>query len=90
MTALGDLEDSSFGAAVAFGGGDLDLHAVTVHGGADLMGRDVDVALDLVAHSLAFWRDKTVAIAMHGEVPGDQVFACRRGGQRVAVTIDLD
>ena len=65
-------QDAAFGAAVVVLATKLDQHLVAVHGRADGLRVDEDVAADRAALP-GIGDDEAVAVAMHGQASGDQV-----------------
>ncbi len=64
-------DDAPFGATVGADGGDIDQHAVPMHGRADGMRRDEDVAgeasLEIGIKRRSFGDHEAKAVAVHGE-----------------------
>jgi hypothetical protein len=94
MTADHRTQDAAFGSPVGACGDDVDQNAVAVHGIADGVGRDENVARQTRLHRGAqrtgLWNHEAEAVAVHGKASGDEIFFGGGGGQRVAVGFDLD
>ena len=69
--ALDNLHDAPFGAAVGAAAHDARKHAVAVHGVAEIVAADEEIAVDarngLVGHN------ETVAVAMRDDAAGNQI-----------------
>ena len=90
IAAAEHAQDAAFGAAVVLLAAQLDQHLVAVHGRADGLRVDEDVAADRAALA-GVGNDEAVAVAMHGQASGDEVLTGGGVlGESVAVAAGLD
>ncbi len=87
-------DDAPFGASVGADVGDVHEHHVSVHGVADLVRRNEDVAgdalLELCGERFGVGNDEAEAVAVHGEASGDEIFVGGGLRERVAVGVEGD
>ncbi len=90
IAAAEHAQDAAFGAAVFLLAAEFDQHLVAVHGRADGLRVDVDVAADRAALS-GVGNDEAVAVAVHGQASGDEVLVSGGVlGEGVAVARGFD
>src|ERR1700728_536115 len=97
MCAHHRTHDAAFGAAIGTSGDDIDQHAIAVHGIADGVRRDENIAhearLERRTQRTGVGDDEAEAVAVHGEAADDQVFVILVGcglRQSVAIGIELN
>src|SRR5581483_9916689 len=90
MRATHDLDDRAFSAPVAATGPELNQHRVAAHGCVHLPRRDVDVALNTIAHRRIARTHKSIAVAMNRKLAGNQILLGGSRGERKAVAFGAD
>ncbi len=77
MGAREGADNAALGAAIVADGGDFDKNAVAVHGGADGVRRNEDIAVEagfeIRIERRGFGNHKAEAVAMHGQASDEQV-----------------
>ena len=90
--AVDGADDAAFGAAVGTDVSDFDQDLIAVHGGADLVRGDEDVAGESGfqggAQRFGVGDDEAEAVAVHGETPGNEILVGGGLGEGIAVGVD--